>query len=345
MGRTRCSCPAGRMARPSLEHVRRLLCRLQDHIRETLTAARQRQARSFSRIAGITSADTIYQIDRVSEAAIREWLEEHWPRTMPVELVMEGLADDEVATFPAGLPRSQTAWVCILDPIDGTRGLMYDKRSAWSLAALAPRPRHRPARLEDIVVAVMSELPVTKQWRADQYSAIRGGGVRARAIDLRNGGHRRLALQLSSATGFAHGFASVVKFFPSGRALTATLEERLWAALEPTAMGHVFDDQYISTGGQLAEILAGHDRFVADLRPLVFRKLGLQTELSCHPYDICTALILREAGGVIEAPGGGRLDVPLDTTTPVAWTAYANPGLARRLRPVLKRLIQEMLGE
>src|SRR5690606_36113627 len=108
-------------------------------------------------------------------------------------------------------------------------------------------------------------------------------------------------------------------------------------------IAHVFEDQYISTGGQIAELLAGHDRFIADLRPLVFRKLGLRTELSCHPYDICTALVLSEAGGLIEAPEGGRLDAPLDTTTPVAWAAYANPVLARRVRPVLKRLIREML--
>ena len=30
------------------------------------------------------------------------------------------------------------AWTVIVDSIDGTRGLMYDKRSAWCLAAVAP---------------------------------------------------------------------------------------------------------------------------------------------------------------------------------------------------------------
>lgn len=331
------------MAKAELERARRLLCDLQDHIRATLIAARQRQARSFARVAGVTAADTIYRIDRVSEDAIRGWFEEHWPASMPVELVMEGLADGEVATFPHGTPAERTRWVCILDPIDGTRGLMYDKRAAWSLAALAPRPSRRSPRLSDIVVAVMSELPVAKQWRADRYSAIRGGGVRASSVDVRNGDRHPLRPRLSGARSFAHGFASIAKFFPSGRALTGQLEERLWAELEPSTIAHVFEDQYISTGGQLAEILAGHDRFVADIRPLVFRKLGLQTELACHPYDICTALILSEAGGIIEAPTGGRLEAPLDTTTPVAWAAYANPSLARRVRPVLKRLIREML--
>lgn len=331
------------MSAAELERCRRLLCALQDHIRDTLLAARTRQARSFARVSGVTSADTIYRIDRVSEAAIRSWFESRWPAAWPVELVMEGLADGEVATFPRGVSPDRVRWVCVLDPIDGTRGLMHDKRAAWSLAALAPAGGRRRPTLRDVRVAAMTELPVSKQWRADQYSAVRGAGVRARAVDVRTGEGRPLRPRLSTARDFAHGFASLAKFFPAGRSLTAQIEERLWAALEPHASGHVFDDQYISTGGQLAELLAGHDRLVGDLRPRVFRRLGLDAELACHPYDICTALILAEAGGVIEPPEGGVLDAPLDTTTPVAWMAYANPHLARKVRPVLRRILAELL--
>ena len=46
-----------------------------------------------------------------------------------------------------------------------------------------------------------------------------------------------------------------------------------------------------------------------------------------------------EAGGVVETPEGDRLRAPLDTTSAVAWMGYANPGLARQVRPLLKRLI------
>jgi len=64
----------------------------------------------------------------------------------------------------------------------------------------------------------------------------------------------------------------------------------------------------------------------------------------CHPYDICTALIAEEAGCMIQAPLGGNLAQPLDTTSAVAWAGYANPGLARHIRPVLQRLIRQKLG-
>jgi hypothetical protein len=120
--------------------------------------------------------------------------------------------------------------------------------------------------------------------------------------------------------------------------LTSTLEEAFWRRLRGTSRDDgalVFEDQYISTGGQLAELLLGHDRMIADLRPLVHARLRRPTALACHPYDICTELILREAGGVVESPTGRQLDVPLDTETPVAWVAFANPRLARLARPAL----------
>lgn len=335
----------GLMTFPQLDRARKLLCTLQDHIREVIAAARVRRGRSFSRMVAITAADTIYQVDRISEHAIADWFEREWPVAWPVEVVMEGLADGETLTFPRGTAVSDTRFKCILDPIDGTRGLMHDKRSAWVLGAIAPQ-RGRRTQMSDILVAAMTELPTSKQSRSDQLSAVRGRGLKVTAFDPIAGGRRRIFLQPSSAHEFQHGFASFVRFFPEGKALTAKLEEALWSELHPDSSGGsplVFEDQYPCTGGQLYEIIAGHDRMIADLRPLVFRKLGLRSALVCHPYDICTAMLLVEAGGIVEAPDGRRLAAPLDTTTPVAWVGYANSVLARRVRPVLRRLIQSRL--
>jgi fructose-1,6-bisphosphatase/inositol monophosphatase family enzyme len=329
-----------------LHQVRRLLCQLQDTIRDTLLAARDsRAAADFARVASVTAADTIYQVDRISEEAILEWFEAHWPVRWPVELVMEGL-EGEAVTFPRATPVAGTEFKCILDPIDGTRNLMYDKRSAWVLAAVAPQ-RGRKTHLGDLVVAAMTELPTSKQWAADQISGVKGCGPRglvAERVDLRGGGRSALTPRPSRATDFRHGFASLARFFPEGKALLAQVEEGLWDALYGLGSNSsplVFDDQYITTGGQIYELLVGHDRMLGDLRPRAFQKLGLESPLVCHPYDICTALLLQEAGGVVETPEGTALRAPLDTTSPVAWMGYANPGLARLVRPVLKRLMKE----
>ena len=325
-----------------LEQVRRRLCELQDEIRSRVIAARRRQPRRLAAVAAETAADTIYRIDRVSEAVIVDWLTRRWPQRWPVEIVMEGL--EEPLTFPVGTPVRATAWKLILDPIDGTRGIMHDKRSAWSLAGLAPQ-RGRRTQLGDIVVAAMTELPTTRQWRADQFSAVAGTGrVVGTAHDVIHGGRRRLVASPSVATELGHAFATVSRFFPAGKTWLAELEERLWrdlGVLDAQGGGTpVFEDQYIASGGQLAEVLCGRDLCVIDARPAAFAALALDAALSSHPYDLCTELILREAGSVVTDLNGRRLRAPLDTTTPVGWAAYANPALARRIGPVLRRLIK-----
>jgi len=329
------------MTRAQSNQARRLLCALQDHIRDILIAARAKHAAKFARVAAVTAADTIYYVDRLSEDAILAWFERRWPRAWPVEVVMEGL-DDGHATFPKGTAIAKTRFKCILDPIDGTRGVMYDKRSAWILAGLAPQ-RGRRTNLTDITVAAMTEFPTAKHGFADQVSAVVGGGVIGERMDLARRTRARWRPRPSRAKNFEHGFASLARFFPEGKGLLGAIEEISGASLASSGKNGgqlVFDDQYISTGGQLFELIAGHDRMLGDLRPPAYAKLGLSSAaLCCHPYDICTALIAREAGCLIEAPDGRPLCEPLDTTSCVTWMGYANATLARQVRPILRRLM------
>jgi fructose-1,6-bisphosphatase/inositol monophosphatase family enzyme len=330
-----------------LDALRTLLCRLEDHVLAAVSQARDSvEPAELAAITEETAADTIFRIDKIAERAIIDWAEAHWPQSEPAEFVMEGV-EGAPLVFPSGIRVESTRWKCILDPIDGTRVWMHDKRSAWALAAVAPQ-RGAETKLSDIVVAAMTELPTSKQWRADQLSAVRGTQhVTGTAIDVRAGIRARWNPKASTATDYHHGFAGISKFFPQGKALLADLEEAFWAELhgrEPQAAPLVFDDQYISTGGQIYELASGRDRMWADVRPMVFRKLGMKLAMTCHPYDICTAMILEELGGIVESPDGSPLDAPLDTTSPVSWIGYANHKLADLARPALQRLVKERLG-
>ena len=300
----------------SVEDARTLLCELGDHLRDVVVAGR---SDSMATIEGETVADTIYGIDTVADDALLSWFEQHWP---DVEVVSEGLDEPVVIGDDA-------RWTVIVDTIDGTRGLMYDKRPAWSLAAAAPYG----GSLADVVAASMTELPMIKQWASDQLSATRGGGVTAQRVDVRTGASSALPVRPSDAVDLEHGFACVAKFFPAGKARLAEIEAELFGRLGCRV---VFDDQYISSGGQMHELASGRDRFVADLRPLID-----PAAFACHPYDLCTALVLTEAGGVVTDPWGDPLDAPLDTTTSVSWVGYANRALADLIGPVLAEVLDE----
>ncbi len=335
---------------PTPDDFRLLLCDLGLQIRETLARHTGNSAED-SRVVAHTAADTIFAIDRIGEEPIGAWFQEHWPREAPVECVMEGIEDSQPWTFPRGIPVSETLWKCIIDPIDGTRGLMYDKRSAWALAAVAPQ-RGPSTRLRDIVAGAMTELPTSKQHLADQISGVRGCAREGIIAERQQVGERNptrnvpLHPRPSQATDFTHGFAGLAKFFPEGRVLTAQIEEDLWRGLGLLGSGRgalVFDDEYLSSGGQFYELIMGHDRMQVDLRPLVYPAIGLELCTTAHPYDVCTAFLMEEAGVVVEDPRGWvPLDGPLDTTSPVAWAGFANSTLADLARPLLRQAMERL---
>ncbi len=337
---------------PSTASPEELSARLADlgtAIRDEVLAQRAgREPGALATLVGAVTADVTYEIDRVSEERVLEWLRGNWPESEPVRLVMEGLEDHDLVTVPDATAPGDVRWVCIVDPVDGSRNLMFDKRSGWVLAAVAPATLGADglpgSRLTDVVASVMTEIPTTRSWRADQYRATRGCGpddVVATGEDLQTGEHTDLVLRPSRATGFEHGFASFSHFLPDGKAWLAAVEQQVWDRLLPPGgpPRQVFEDQYLCSAGQLAEVMSGRDRMIGDLRPYGLRAVGLAPTLACHPYDVCTALILTELGGVFEDPFGGPVDVALDTTSPVAYMAYANEDLARQVRPVLTEVL------
>jgi hypothetical protein len=196
------------------------------------------------------------------------------------------------------------------------------------------------------VLALQTEIPLVKQHLSDTLWAVKGGGVTAERFDRTTGESREVRLHPSRANTIAHGFAMVARFFPGAREELAAIDEEIVrGALGPVRAGkaHCFEDQYICSGGQLYELIAGHDRFVADLRPLMETHLaarGLRLGICCHPYDLATELIAREAGVIVTDPEGRPLEAPLDCESDVAWVGYANEAVRAQVEPLLQAALR-----
>jgi fructose-1,6-bisphosphatase/inositol monophosphatase family enzyme len=304
------------------------LLALHERVRDAVVdACTRRSTEHLAAVAadGAQDGDTIYAVDRVAEETLAQGLAD-LAREEPLCVVGEGLGDSL---------EEDGRWRLLVDPIDGTRGLMYQKRSAWILTGVAPN-RGPSTRLRDIVLAVQTEIPLVKQHLSDQLWAIGGQGMEARRCNRLSGARERLTLRPSHADTIAHGFASVVRFFPGARALLAAIDDEVVQSLVTPAPGRAacFEDQYASTGGQLYELMAGHDRFIADLRALV------SAGLCCHPYDLSAALIAQAAGVILTDPAGAPLDAPFDLTTDVSWIGYANERLRVLIEPVLRNALR-----
>jgi len=116
-------------------------------------------------IAREEEGDTIYAVDRVSEELLIDFFEREIATIAPVVLIAEGLPSGQV-TLPAGAQENDALWRIIVDPIDGTRGLMYQKRSGWILTGVAPN-KGPATSLRDIEFAIQTEIPLVKQHLSD----------------------------------------------------------------------------------------------------------------------------------------------------------------------------------
>lgn len=320
-----------------LDRLRAIHRRLRDAVVDACEQANDDVDR-LARVAGDAAGDTVFAVDRVTDALLED-LFAPVARKWPLLLVAEGLGDSGRRVMPAG---ATPEIVVIVDPIDGTRGLMFQKRPAWVLTGAAPF-RGDDTTLADIAVAVQTEIPLVKQHLSDVLWTIDGRSVGAERYNRLTDAVTPIAPRPSTAASIEQGFGGLARFFPGPRAALAEIDdalvERVAGPLRPgRAIG--FEDQYISSGGQLYELMMGHDRWVADLRPLIWAARG-ERGLCCHPYDLCTVPIARAAGVIVTGAAGGPLVARLDTDSDVAWAGYANDAIRARVEPVLRDLLRE----
>jgi fructose-1,6-bisphosphatase/inositol monophosphatase family enzyme len=312
-------------------------------IRKSVVAACERQTtEALSTIVTEQAGDVVFAIDRIAEEALLEHFSVLGQKRSFL-LIAEGLGESGMVTFPAGLHPADAELRILLDPIDGTRGLMYQKRAAWILTGIASN-RGSQTSIADIELAVQTEIPLLKQHLCDSLWAIAGQGAFGERYNRLTGERTPLVMQPSRATTIEQGYGSIARFFPGNRAELAQIDDELIErVLGPctSEKPQAFEDQYISTGGQLYELMMGHDRWVADLRSLLAARAGVQTGLCCHPYDICTALIAHEAGVIVTDEQGGPITAPLDVFTNLSWIGYANHALRNQLASPLHMLLTE----
>ncbi len=305
---------------------------------------------SMARELRAGAGDVTFELDARTESVIDRWLEDT-ARSEPLSLLTEdegwrhrgpgtrgGVS--ELSSFDHGGPR------IAIDPIDGTRHLMSDLRSAWSIVSFAPPGAGEP-RMCEISLGLVSEIPDSRAARWRSLVAIRGCGTRFEDRALGEGtlvSTRRL--DTGSDARAERGYFSFFRYLPAQRPLLAALEARFFerlARLEQADVRSCYDDQYISSGGQLALVSLGTYRLAADLRAWLGMRRPQIPSIATHPYDIAGAvLVAREAGAQVLGVDGDALDFPIDCTTPVSFVAWTNAATKARLEGHLRAALDEL---
>ena len=263
--------------------------------------------------------------DRNAEKAMRALIEARFPE--------HGIYGEEF-----GSVRADAEFCWVLDPIDGTRNLMCDLRSAWTVVSFAPPGACTP-RLRDVTLGIVSEIPDTRGGRYRRLLAHAGGTCAFEERDLTEDKlERARVLAAGTDARVDHGYFPIFRYSPDQRPALAHVEAGLSERLrvhEGANLRHFFDDQYISNAGQLFLLSIGTYRMIADVRGWLAGRLERPTVTS-HPYDVAGAIVCaRAAGCIVEGPLGAELDFKLDVVTPVSFVGFANAATAQRIRPHL----------
>ena len=71
----------------------------------------------------------------------------------------------------------------------------------------------------------------------------------------------------------------------------------------------------------------------------VLSERGFSLGICCHPYDLCTELIAREAGVIVTGMDGQPLQARLAVEPDVAWAGYANSRVRAQIEPQLRNAL------
>lgn len=314
-----------------LNSIKTFQAEIRDKIREQTFKESKEE---LSKVIKEGEGDVSFQIDISAEDSIEKFAQS-LSKKYPLRIIAEGWGK---RNFPQN---SEPQLEIIIDPIDGTRGIMYDLREAWILTGVSSYNKGKNT-LANIDLAVQTEIPTTDKDRAKVIWAIKGQGTIEETWDLKeNKLISKKKLFSSQAKDINNGFGIIVDFFPGAKEETGKLSDKIFEkVLEPAKKNgaRAFNDQYICNGGQIACLAQGKYRFIADLRPemeKVLSKKGRSVGLAAHPYDLSTILIAQEAGAIITNTEGKEISYPLDTQTNCGWIGYANKDIRKLVEPVL----------
>lgn len=303
----------------------------------------------LSRVAEQGSGDVIYKIDVKPDQIVERYF-----KKISKEVPIIGISEKTGTNFYGEDPE----YFVIIDPIDGSRHIAVDDISAHTLIGIGKLKNSNP-KLGDIDLSMQIEIPTTRQYMMDVIIAEKGKGAQMEAFKKseasgKTGFEKVYATKPtpSKADGIEHGFFVFTDFFRPTSNIAQVRDYVFEKVLGPVKEGKadIFNFQYISNGGQFYRLLTGKDRGVADLRPIqeeLLKREGKALGLCAHPYDVCTALALKESGAIITDGFGsesGFWNYPCDAKTNVHFIAYANKKIQKKMEPAIQEAIGNVWG-
>jgi len=295
----------------------------------------------LSKIVEQGCGDVVYKIDVRAENIVENTFKRIGDEVCPILGITEKTGK---RVYGDGEPE----YFIIVDPIDGTRPLMYQLHPAFSLVGIGKIIESRYPVLGDIEFCAMFQIPNLDKKYIDLVKAMKGKGTMMERYEVDTWKKiKTFRPTPSKAKSIEHGFIVISAPF-SPREYLARVGDYIVKKVVREGRARVFYDEYLSTAGQFYRLLLGKYRIVVDLRPLqekLLKTKGGELGLCAHPYDVCCALSLKEVNCPITDGYGNEKDFwrfPCDAKTDVHYIAYANEILREKIEPIILEAISKI---
>ncbi len=303
-----------------IEKLKKIHAKIRDAVIEKMKTSKDAHG-----IDRFEHGDFIYNVDVEAEKILEQEFE-RWGKEEPVVLVAEGIGRKAY-----GGAEADCKTIVVVDPIDGTREIMYARRPAWAIAGVAPYKED--ATLDDIELTVQTAIGKNIFGENEVLWAVKGQGAY-----IEKDGGKAERLKTLQDDEIEHRFITFQSYFEGFRKPVTDIQEEVLSKFVTPKPGQAltFEDNYLSTAGLLYFLATGRQSAVIDLRPKITDGLGN------HVYDVCSFLIATEAGASIDFyDENNSSKIPLSLDSKVGFRAYANEKLKNKIDPILDKVLEE----
>ena len=299
----------------------------------------QKSIANLSAVKEENSNDFAYAIDVIMDQVYKPYVDDLYKRNEQINILSEHYS------YPI---RDNAEYFVLIDPVDGSRELMRDERAAWLIFAYG-KWKGKETKLKDIQGVILGRLPPSREHIYEFILASETTEPLVYKFDLTTLRGRNIEnleeweveeLKNRGLNDIDHSHICFVAPFPPYKHV-AEIADNFWNAVGNKV---IFNEQYLTTAGQMLAMLEGKISLIVDIRKIIKNRYGVDM-LCAHPYDVPAAYILKKLGAIVtgkdmkEESFWNQPLIPLNTD--MEFIAFPNKEMFNKYAEILKNAINK----
>ncbi len=307
----------------------------------------QNEDNDIRKVYTIGSCDVSYGIDTIIDNIYRRHLNDLYRKYNDLNILSEHYS------YPI---RENAKYFVLIDPVDGSRELMRDERAAYFIFAWGEW-KGKETTLSDIKGVALGRLPTSRECIYEFIVVSENKEPTKYIYNILKQPYEEInspknwkskKMENNSVRDIEHThICFVAPFYPYR--YTATIADEFYEEVKKRfGKKELFNEQYLTTAGQMIGMIEGKLSMIVDIRPSI--KANSSIEMLCaHPYDVPAAYLIKKLGGVVvgkdfkEETFWNQKIIPLNRD--IEFIAFPNKEIFEKYGGILRSIIEKKIIE